>query len=197
MDAVTPPEGDNNDPVYRYRAGLMGGELALRLSEALVWSAGSREGRIPYAEIKRVRLAFRPTNIMTKRCVAEIWPRAGMRLSVASSAMRSLLDAQDHGPAFRAFVLELVRRIGAAGDCRFEAGFPAWRWWPMAVLTVAFLGGAALFALKALVGGELMIGLATIGVGAVFGWQVGNMVVRNRPRTFAPDAVPSDVLPSA
>jgi len=183
--------------VYRYRPRLIGGEFALSIApDGLEWATGTRTGRLAYGDIKRVRVSFQPSNLMTRRCVCEIWPRSGGRLSVSSSSARSLLDSTDHGPEFRAFVTALVRKIGGAGGApRLEAGMAAWRWWPMTIITVAVLGGAFVLGLRGFTTGETVFGLAVIGLSALFGWQMGSLIARNRPRTFLPDAIPPSVLP--
>ena len=181
-------------PVYRYRPRLMGGDFALALApDALEWSNGRRSGRLAYGDIKRLRVSFQPSNLMTKRCVCEIWPRSGGRLTVPSSSPRSLFDFTDHGPQFRAFVTALVRKVG--GIARLEAGMAAWRWWPMMIVTFAVLGVAFVLGLRALLTGETMLGLAALGFGGLLAWQMGNLIVRNRPRVFSPNAIPPGVLP--
>src|ERR1700694_5487845 len=183
--------------VYRYRPRLIGGEFALSIApDGLEWATGTRTGRLAYGDIKRVRVSFQPSNLMTRRCVCEIWPRSGGRLSVSSSSARSLLDSTDHGPEFRAFVTALLRKVGAAGGAtRLEAGMAAWRWWPMMIGTVAVLGAVFVLGLRALLTGETVFGLAALGFGGLLAWQMGNLIVRNWPRIFSPDAIPSGVLP--
>jgi hypothetical protein len=182
---------------YRYRPRMIGGEFELAIGpDALEWTTGRRAGRLAYGDIKRLRLTFQPSNLMAKRCVCEIWPRTGGRLTVSSSSTRSLLDSTDHGPEFRAFVTALVAKVGAAGGAaRMQAGMAAWRWWPMTIITVAVLGGALVLAVRALFTGEMVFGLAVLGLGGLFGWQVGNLIARNRPRAFASGAIPPGVLP--
>lgn len=184
-------------PVYRYRPRMMGGDVVLALApDALEWGSGMRTGRLAYGDIKRVRLAFQPSNLMTKRCVCEIWPQSGGKLTVSSSSARSLLDSTDHAAEFRAFVTTLVRKVGAAGGgTRLDAGMVAWRWWPMMVITVVILGGAFVLGLRALYTGETVFGVAVLGFCALLGWQMGNLIRRNRPQIFSPDAVPPGVLP--
>jgi hypothetical protein len=184
-------------PVYRYRPRMMGGDVVLALApDALEWGSGMRTGRLAYGDIKRVRLAFQPSNLMTRRCVCEIWPKSGGKLTVSSSSARSLLDSTDHGPEFRAFVTTLVRKVGEAGGAaRLEAGMAAWRWWPMMTVTVVLLAGAFVLGLRALYTGETVFGVAVLGFCALLGWQMGNLIARNRPQIFSPDAVPRGVLP--
>jgi hypothetical protein len=184
-------------PVYRYRPRMMGSDFVLALApDALEWGSATRNGRLAYGDIKRVRLAFQPSNLMTKRCVCEIWPQSGGKLTVPSSSPRSLLDSTDHGPEFRAFVTALVRKIGEAGGAaRLEAGIAAWRWWPMTIVTAVLLAGAFVLGLRALLTGETVFGVAVLGFCALLAWQMGNLIRRNRPSVFSPNAVPPGVLP--
>ena len=195
--AATP--GPDAEPVlvYSYRPRMIGSEFVLALApDALEWSVGARMGRLPYGDIKRVRVSFSPSSMMTRRCLCEIWPRGGGRYRVSSSSARSLLDFNDHAPEFRAFVAALVRKVGAASaSTRLEAGMPAWRWWPMLIITVAVLGGAFVLGLRALLTGEAVFGLAVLGFGALVAWQMAGLIRRNRPQTFSPDAIPPGVLP--
>src|SRR5262249_34261238 len=54
-------------------------------ADAIEWEAGSRRGRLPYADIRRMRLSFAPRSIQASRFVAEIWPVRGSKLRLASS----------------------------------------------------------------------------------------------------------------
>jgi len=183
--------------VYSFRPRLIGAAAAFRLgSDALEWEMGGRSGRVAYPMIGRVRLGFRPTTFMARNYTAEIFPRAGGRLQIASVSARSMFDNADQRAGFRAFVIELHRRIGRAGrECRFEAGMAAWRWWPAVVITAAMLVAALWVAGRALLGTQFATGLLLLAVGAAFVWQMGIMLLRNRPRTYSGEAIPEDVLP--
>ncbi|MDO8533781.1 MAG: hypothetical protein Q7S17_03450 [Xanthobacteraceae bacterium] len=183
--------------VYRFRRRMIGAEIELSLAPGvLVWRGGSREVAMPLSGIKRVRLGLRPSGLMSRRCIAEVWPATGGRIEISSTTMRGLLDVQDNGPAYRAFVVELHRRIAAAhADCRFEAGFPPWRWWPAAAIGALTLAGCIYVTIYALLAGHFGAGLALAGFTALFVWQSGVVVVRNRPRRYSPDAIPRDLLP--
>lgn len=182
--------------VYTFRPRLVGAAFAFRLApNALEWQMGNRSGRVAYPMIGRVRLGFRLGTLMGRRYTAEIFPRNGGRLEIASTSARSIFDNADQGAAFRAFVTELHRRIGRSSGCRFEAGMAAWRWWPSVVVTLALLAGVLFVAGRALLDAQFTPGLIILAVGVLFLWQMGNVLLRNRPRTYAADAIPEDVLP--
>jgi hypothetical protein len=184
-------------PVYGFRPRMIGGEIAFRLGgDSLEWLSGSHQGRVAYAMIRRVRLGFRPTTFMGRRFTAEIFPRTGGRVEIASLSVRSLGGNTDQGPAYRAFVAELHRRIvQAGGDCRFEAGLAAWRWWPSLVISLAFAAGILFIAGQALWQGQFASAALVAAIGALLAWQMVPLVTRNRPRAYRPDAIPADVMP--
>ncbi len=196
--AMNQPGPDPIDAsVYRFRPRLVGAEIELSLAPGvLVWRGGSRQVAMPFSKIMRVRLGLRPAWIWSRSYIVELWPSGGSKIEIASTSMRGLLDVQDNGPGYRAFVLELHRRIAAAqANCRFEAGFPPWRWWPAAAIGVVMLAGCIYVSINAVLGEHFVAGLALLGFTALFIWQSGVVIVRNRPRRYSPDAIPQDLLP--
>ncbi|TMJ05727.1 MAG: hypothetical protein E6G97_02175 [Alphaproteobacteria bacterium] len=130
------------------------------------------------------------------RFLAEIWTADGPKLQIASTSWKSLVEHERFDAAYRAFVTELCRRIGAAGGpALFQAGSPGVFYWPgVLVFAGASLAIAALIvrALQA----EAWSGAAFIATFLVFFlWQAGAFFHRNRPGTFPPNAVPEPVLP--
>ena len=182
---------------YRFRPRLVGAEFSFRLDpDALAWDVGRRSGCIAYRDIVRLRLGYRPANLAGSRYLAEIWSRGGPKLELASVSQRSLFDFQNLALEYRAFVTELARRIHASGgSCRYDAGFSPWRWWPAVLVAVVTLVSAVYVALRALIGGYLAAGAAIVAVGLMFTWQIGLMILRNRPRYYDPASIPDDVLP--
>ena len=167
-------------------------ELVLRLA----WELGRRNGRLAYRDIARLRLGYRPANLAGSRFIAESWSRAGMKMEIASISQRSLFDYQNLAPEYRAFIIELARRIAASGGkCRCDAGFPPWRWWPALFVAVATLTAAIYVSVRALIAGAVTASAVIAALGLFFLWQIGSMVVRNRPRTYDPNSPPGDVLP--
>jgi hypothetical protein len=197
-----PTRAPDTDPAtgafaYRFRPRMIGADIELSLAPGgRWWRSGSREIEIPLFKITRVRLGLRPSGIIGRRYLAELWSSDGRKVGISSASRRVLIDVHDNGPAYRAFILELHRRIAAArADCEFVAGFPAWRWWPaVAVGAVIFLG-CGYVVIGALFSGHYGIGLALAGFGAIFVWQSGKIIFGNRPRRYAPDAIPVEVLP--
>jgi hypothetical protein len=192
QDTDAPPE-----PTYSYKPSLMGAPFWFRLTDsALEWSKGRYADRVPYDRIRRLRLSFRPVTMQTHRFQAEIWPVAGPKLLVASTSCRSIVEQERHDAAYRDFVVELHRRIAAhGGQPSLEAGAPAPIFWiGLVVFTGACLALAALV-VRALQLGELAGAAIVGGFLALFLWQVGGFLARNRPATYRPDALPPQVLP--
>jgi len=190
-------DGHTVDPTYAFKSSLMGAGFELRLAiDALEWRRGGQAGRVPYDRIRRIRLSFRPMTMQNYRFLTEVWPASGPKLQIASTSWKSLVEHERFDAPYRAFVIELCRRIGAAKDlASFETGSPAWIYWPgVAVFVAASLGLAGLL-VRALMT-EVWSGAAFVAAFlGLFLWQAGNLFRRNRPGTFRPEAVPPQVLP--
>jgi hypothetical protein len=186
-----------DEPVYAFKPSLMGTPFEFRLTpRALAWSKGPYTGDVPYDQIRRVRLTYRPMTVQSHRFLTEIWPVGGPKLQIASTSVRGLVEQERLDPAYRAFVTELHRRIAATGaPTAFVAGSPPLLYWPGVLV---FVGASlALFSLsvRALLGGELAGIALVLGFFALFLWQVGTFFWRNQPGTYRPDAVPAQVIP--
>jgi hypothetical protein len=195
--SVDTADGHADDPTYAFKSSLMGAGFEFRLAiDALEWRRGGQAGRVPYDRIRRIRLSFRPMTMQNYRFLAEVWPASGPKLQIASTSWKSLVEHERFDAPYRAFVIELCRRVGAAKDLTlFETGSPVWIYWPgVAVFVAASLGLAGLI-VRALMT-EIWSGAAFVAAFlALFMWQAGNLFRRNRPGTFRPDAVPPLVLP--
>jgi hypothetical protein len=192
-------ENADGDPSYAYKSSLMGAPFEFRLApDALEWRRGNYAGRTPYDRIRRIRLSFRPMTMQNYRFLTEVWTANGPKLPIASTSWKSIFEHERLDPAYRAFVMELSRRAGAAGGkTSFDTGSPALLYWAGVVVFV----GASL-ALAALIVRALQeaawSGAAFIAAFlALFLWHAGTFFHRNRPGTFDPAAVPPQVLPRA
>ena len=184
-------------PVYAFKPRMLAAEHAFRLGpDSLEWFVGGRPGRVAYPMIARIRLGFRLTNFMGRRYTAEIFPRTGARMDISSYSARGIVDNANQGAAYRAFISELHRRIAKAhGDCRFEAGMAAWRFWPSVAVTLAMAAGLVYVVGRGMFGDQIVTGLVVFAAGLLFLWQMGKTVLANWPRSYSPEAIPKDVLP--
>ncbi len=189
----------SEDFTYAFKPRLMGPAYEFSLSkDSLDWMIGPRSGRVSYPMIRRLRLGYKPTNFANARFIAEIWPLNAPKLLVHSVSARSLIDMANQGEDYARFLRELHRRVAAANkDCVYEAGFPPWRWWPSALLGAATLFAIAYIVVQGLFAGHYLVSAIIAFVGVWFMWQIWNIVMRNRPRTYRPDEIPEDVLPKA
>jgi hypothetical protein len=190
--------GDATSPgsAYAYRGSLIGAAHQYELTDGgLAWRTGRRSGVWRYADIAAVRLSYRPTAMQARRFRADIAHRDGGHIAVLSTSKQTaaLMEPQ---AGYRAFILQLHRRMAEAGStATLRSGLrPA----ICAVIVFALaLVGLAMAALlvRALLTGEIAGVVFIIGFAAVFGWQIGGFVRRNRPRDYTFESVPGEVLP--
>jgi hypothetical protein len=182
---------------YLFRPRMLGSDHMFRLgADSLEWTISGHSGRIAYPMITFVRLGYRPSNLGSKRFTTEIWSRNAPRVEIASTSTRSLVASEDHGPAYNAFIRDLHERIARSGaNCQFEAGYAAWRWWPMATVGAVTVLGLGYVILRAVVSGDFRTGSLLLAMLGLLGWQMLPLVLRNRPRRYDPRYIPDDVLP--
>lgn len=193
-DAGTGPAGEW---VYAYRPRMIGAGSSYRLgAHSLEWNLGGYTGQVPYPMIDLVRLGYRPSNFGNRRFIAEIRQRKGMKLEIASSSFKSMVSMEDQGEAYKAFIQELHRRIAASGgNCRFEAGFAAWRWWPMVAVSIGTALALVYVLANTFGGGDRTALFLVLGFIVLFGWQMWPLVWRNRPERYEPHNIPERVMP--
>jgi hypothetical protein len=190
---------DTNDFVYAYRASLMGAPFEFRLTPAgLAWQKGRFTGETPYGQVRRLRLSFRPVTMQSQRFLAEVWPAAGTgpKLQIASTSVRGLVEQERQDAAYRAFILELHRRMAAAGaTTSFERGTLPVLYWPGLIVFFAAALALAALAVHASVAGTWSAVAIVAAFFILLLWHMGPFFRRNRPGTYRPDAVPDEVLP--
>lgn len=198
------PEIDDDqataDPTYAFKPSLVGAMCEFKLKpEALEWQVGRRSGRIGYATIRAVRLSYRPVTMQSHRFITEIWSPGNPKIQIVSASWRSIMEQERFDNAYSAFVTELHRRIGAAGNVhtRFTTGLPAMTYWVGVVVFSAVLFATGALVLRA--ANTLQWG-ATAVVAIfflVFAYQLGTYFYRNRPGRYRPDAIPAGILPQS
>lgn len=188
-----------DDIEYAYKPSLMGGIWAFRLApDALHWAMGAHSGRLPYAEIRRIRLAFRPVTMQSYRFLAEIWGDRSPKISIASASWKSMMEQGRQDEAYSRFIEALHAKIADAGGTpRLQAGAIPFLYWPgLAIflgICIAMLG----LIFRAIQQGEAAPILFLLGFFVILLWQLGMFFKRNLPRRYSLDAIPADVLPKA
>jgi hypothetical protein len=182
---------------YAYKASLIGSAHQFELTDAgLSWQIAGRSGVWAYADIAAIRLSYRPISMQSRRFRADIENNSGGRIAVFSTTWQtvSLMAPQDYG--YRGFIMELHRRMQAAGSKASLMGGigPATYTGAVALLTLLGVAMAGLL-MRALFTGEFTGALFLVGFAALFAWQVGGFVKRNRPRAYSFDQLPQALLP--
>jgi hypothetical protein len=162
----------------------------------LAWRTGGRAGLWPYAEITAVRLSYRPVSMQARRFRTDISDTDGRRLSLLSASWQTAALMRPQSEAYRIFITELHARLAAAGsNAVLSGGLGANTY--VAVLGLIALLAVAVAALwvRAVWTGELWGALYLLGFAALFAWQVGGFIVRNRPLHYTFGHLPAALLP--
>lgn len=193
-DLPSEPAADDR---YAYKASLIGSAHQFELTDAgLSWQIAGRSGVWAYADISSIRLSYRPVSMQSRRFRADISHASGARLAVLSTTWQtvSLMKPQDHG--YRAFIAGLHRRMAAAGSKAALIGGLTPNLYLAALVSLVLLGIAmAGLLVRAIATGEYSGALFLLGFAALFTWQIGGFVRRNRPRTYTFDDLPGALLP--
>jgi hypothetical protein len=185
------------DDRYAYKASLIGSAHLFELTEkGLSWQAGGRSGIWAYTDISAINLSYRPMSMQSRRFRADIRHVDGGRVRIMSTTWQTvaLMAPQDH--LYRTFITRLHRRMAAAGSRATLRGGLAPPLYAAAIVLVGSLAIAmAGLLVRALAVGEWAGVLFLIGFAALFVWQIGGFVRRNRPVVYAFDQLPKALLP--
>jgi hypothetical protein len=153
-------------------------------------------GHVPYRQIRRLRMSFKPVSMQSHRFITECWGEGAPRLKIISTSWKSMVEQERLDRSYSAFIQELHRRISkSAPSVRFERGTNPWIYWPGFALFVAVALGLAGGAMQALQAGAY-VGAAFAGAFlALYLWQIENFLRRNRPGVYGPEALPKEVMP--
>jgi len=182
---------------YAFKASLISSAYQFELTDAgLSWQMGRRSGVWPYADIASIRLSFRPMSMQSRRFRADIDRIGGERIAILSTTWQtvSLMTPQDDD--YRAFIIELHRRMKAAGSEASLIGGIGTVTYAMAVAVVVLLAIAMIgLFVRALATSEFTGALFLVGMAVWFAWTIGGFIKRNRPRSYSFDALPGTLLP--
>jgi hypothetical protein len=169
---VPKPDHETAGDRYAYRASLVGSAHALELTDdGLSWHIGGRSGIWPMMSIASIRLSYRPISMQSRRFRADIETAGRERIVVLS-------------------------RLAQAGSQAVLTGGLRPGIYAAAVVLLALLAMAMAGLLaRAVATGEFAGSLFLVGFAALFAWQIGGFIRRNRPRTYRFDDLPKDLLP--
>ena len=150
------------------------------------WRLAGRSGVWPYADIAAIRLSYRPVTMQADRFRADIHHASRARITIVSTSWQTaaLMAAQNQD--YRSFMVELHERMAQAGSKAALTGGLGRNVYAAGLTLVILLaiGMAALF-IRALVTGEFSGALFLLAFAALFGWQIGGFLRRNRPLVYS------------
>jgi hypothetical protein len=162
----------------------------------LSWRFAGRAGSWPYAEIAAVSLSYRPVSMQARRFRADVRHASGGRLVLLSTSWQTAALMAPQDEPYRVFITELHARMAKAGSRAALSGGLGRKAYAAGLALVAMVAVLmAALLLRALFTGEFAGALFLIGFAALFGWQVGGFIRRNRPLTYSFDHIPEGLLP--
>jgi hypothetical protein len=182
---------------YAYKASLIGSAHQFELTDGgLSWQVGGKSGVWPYAEISAIRLSYRPMTMQSHRFRADIEHGSRQRIAILSTSRQTVALMAPQDRDYRAFIVGLHDRLARAGSKAALVG---------GIGPISYAAGSMLLALvviaiagllvRALATGEWAGALFLVGFAALFGWQIGGFMSRNRPRFYTLDHLPEALLP--
>jgi hypothetical protein len=197
QETATIPEPDAPAIRYAYRASLIGAAHRFDLTDGgLAWRFAGRSGVWAYADIAAIRLSYRPVSMQQRRFRADLHHVNGTRLVLISTSWQTAALMAPQDKDYRVFIIALHERMANAGSHAKLTGGLGPTTYATALAFVALVGiGMAVLLVRALLIGEFAGALFLIGFAALFGWQVGGFVRRNRPVAYTFGHVPEALLP--
>ena len=182
---------------YAYKASLIGAAHQFELTDdGLSWRIAGKTGLWPYAGISAIRMSYRPISMQSRRFRADIDNADGGRIAILSTTWHTaaLMAPQDRD--YRAFISQLHRRMAQAGSMATLIGGLGPRAYAAAIalLILVAIAISGLF-VRAIATGEFAGALFLVGFTAMFAWQIGGFVRRNRPQAYTFDQLPGALLP--
>ena len=182
---------------YAYKASLIGAAQQFDLIDSgLSWRFAGRSGLWRYSDITAIRLSYRPVSMQARRFRADLRHVLGGHLVLISTSWQTaaLMAPQDRD--YRVFMTELHARMASAGSkAALTGGLGGWVYTAAVTLLTLVGTGMAVLLLRALTTGQFAGALFLVGFAALFAWQVGGFVRRNRPVTYTLEHIPERLLP--
>jgi hypothetical protein len=182
---------------YAYKASLIGAAHQFELTDGgLSWQVGSKSGLWAYADITAIRLSYRPVSMQSRRFRADIESANRQRITILSTSWQTVALMAPQDRDYRVFITRLHARMEAAGGQAALIGGIGAKTYAAGIVLLTLVGVAisGLF-VRAIATGEFSGALFLVGFAALFGWQIGGFVVRNRPRAYTFEQLPAALLP--
>jgi hypothetical protein len=181
---------------YAYKASLIGAAHQFELTDSgLSWQAGGKSGLWPYVDIAAIRLSYRPVSMQSRRFRADI-ESGGQRIAILSTTWQTIALMSPQDRDYREFITQLHAQMQRSGSKAALIGGVGPGTYVGGIVLLALVGIAiAGLLLRAIATGELAGGLFLIGFAALFTWQIGGFVMRNRPRAYTFADLPKALLP--
>ena len=197
MSGSSPVEAAAPVTRYAYKASLIGTAHQFELTEqGLSFRFAGRSGVWPYGEIASIRLSYRPVSMQSHRFRADIDHSSGARIAILSTTWQTAALMAPQDSDYRAFIVQLHTRLAKAGSRAALSGGLGANTYAAALALLALLAMAmAGLLLRAVATGEFAGALFIVGFAALFAWQVGGFVRRNRPLLYSFDHLPEALLP--
>jgi hypothetical protein len=197
MTASSPIEAAAPATRYAYKASLIGAAHQFELAEeGFSFRVAGRSGVWPYAEISAIRLSYRPVSMQSHRFRADIHHLSGARIAVLSTTWQTAALMAPQDSDYRSFIVELHARMAKTASTAVLSGGLGANTYAAALALLALLAVAmAGLLVRAVTAGAFAGALFIVGFAALFGWQVGGFVRRNRPLVYGFDHLPAAVLP--
>ena len=126
---------------YAYKASLIGSAHQFELTDAgLSWRIGRRSGVWAYRDVAGIRLSFRPVSMQSRRFRADIETTGGARIAILSTTWQTVALMAPQDQLYRVFIVELHRRMKAAGSKATLAGGIGTKTYAAAILVLALVG---------------------------------------------------------
>src|SRR5215831_14057118 len=182
----TTPADDSRGIGYAYKASLIGAAQQFELTDdGLSFRFAGRSGLWRYADIAAIRLSYRPVSMQSRRFRADLQHVDRGRLVILSTSWQTAALMAPQDGDYRAFIVELHERMARAGSKAALSGGLAPNTFTIGVAFVALLATAmAALLIRSLATGEFAGALFLVGFTALFGWQVGGFIRRNRPLSY-------------
>jgi hypothetical protein len=182
---------------YAYKASLIGSAHQFELTDGgLSWQVGGKSGLWAYADIAAIRLSYRPVSMQSRRFRADIEFANRQRITILSTSWQTVALMAPQDRDYRVFITRLHARMKAAGSQAALIGGIGPKTYAAGIVLLTLVGIAisGLF-VRAVATGEFSGALFLVGFAALFGWQIGGFVGRNRPRAYTFEQLPAALLP--